>query len=174
MIAAAQAGQVAYTTAYAGAPLAYTGYAGYTGYPGYVAGYAAQPVVYNTAPIAAVNPYDYAGQVYPLAEPYIHQEVPAEEYQHVEIAAEPYVHQEPAPVPYVHQEPAPVAAIAPVAVAAPQQVISHAAAPAVATTAYATAPVYANYGYNNLAYATAAPYYAGYAGLPALAVAKKA
>merc|ERR1712168_160315 len=56
------------------------------------------------AALAYGSPYDYAGQVYPLAEPYIHQEVPAEAYAHQEIAAEPYVHQEVAAEPYVHAE----------------------------------------------------------------------
>ena len=53
---------------------------------------------------AAVNPYDYAGQVYPAAEPYIHTEVAAEPYVHEEIEAEPYVHEEIEAEPYVHEE----------------------------------------------------------------------
>jgi len=56
------------------------------------------------AALAYGSPYDYAGQVYPLAEPYIHQEVPAEAYAHQEIAAEPYVHQEVAAEEYAHEE----------------------------------------------------------------------
>jgi hypothetical protein len=81
------------------APLAYT---------------AAAPVTYAAQTVVAVNPYDYAGQVYPLAEPYLHQdveaepyvheEVPAEEYVHQEIEAEAYVHDEVAAEPYVHEE----------------------------------------------------------------------
>merc|ERR1719295_671829 len=68
----------------------------------------------------AVNPYDYAGQIYP-AEEYVHEEIAAEPYVHEEIAAEPYVHEEIAAEPYVHIEPVhvePVVAPAPVAVAA--------------------------------------------------------
>merc|ERR1719249_309577 len=53
----------------------------------------------------AVNPYDYAGQIYPAAEPYLHEEIAAEPYVHEEIAAEPYVHEEIAAEPYVHIEP---------------------------------------------------------------------
>merc|ERR1711973_492786 len=64
------------------------------------------PVAVAHAPIAyaTVNPYDYAGQIYPVAEPYIHEEIPAEEYVHEDIAAEPYVHEEIAAEPYVHEE----------------------------------------------------------------------
>merc|ERR1711973_1047413 len=47
---------------------------------------------------------DYAGQVYPLAEPYVHEEIPAEEYAHQEIAAEAYVHEDVAAEAYVHEE----------------------------------------------------------------------
>merc|ERR1712126_293058 len=111
-----------------GAYAGYGGYAGlgYTGYPGYATHgltYSAAPAVTTVAaapalaapaiaaqtfaaPIAygAINPYDYAGQIYPAAEPYIHQEIPAEEYVHTEIAAEPYIHTEIAAEPYVHTE----------------------------------------------------------------------
>merc|ERR1712018_735448 len=45
--------------------------------------------------------YDYAGQVYPAAVPYIHEEYAAEPYVHQEIAAEPYVHEEIAAEPYI-------------------------------------------------------------------------
>merc|ERR1711872_400239 len=136
------------------------GYGGYYGYPGYathgltyaapaiqtvaaapapaVTVAAAAPAVVPTLAYNYINPYDYAGQVYPVAEPYIHEEIPAEEYVHTEIAAEPYVHEEIpaeeyvhpeiadepyvhteiAAEPYIHQEPvAVVAAPAPVAVA---------------------------------------------------------
>merc|ERR1711973_461745 len=62
---------------------------------------AAAPALTQLPAIAAApaafaygSPYDYAGQAYPLAEPYIHQEIPAEEYIHEEVAAEPYVHEE--------------------------------------------------------------------------------
>merc|ERR1712223_2069188 len=69
--------------------------------------YAAQPLIHAAAapvttiaaapaPItyATVNPYDYAGQVYPIAEPYLHEEIPAEAYIHEDIPAEAYVHEE--------------------------------------------------------------------------------
>merc|ERR1712212_1318410 len=86
---------------------------------------AAAPVVTHAAPVVApvayatVNPYDYAGQIYPVAEPYIHQEIAAEEYVHSEVEAEPYVHQEIEAEPYIHVAPAPVTvAAAPVAAAA--------------------------------------------------------
>merc|ERR1712168_1234557 len=55
---------------------------------------AAAPAVVPTLAYNYINPYDYAGQVYPVAEPYIHEEIPAEEYVPTEIAAEPYVHEE--------------------------------------------------------------------------------
>merc|ERR1712243_21285 len=138
------------------------GYGGYYGYPGYATHgltyaapaiqtvAAAAPAVVPTLAYNYINPYDYAGQVYPVAEPYIHQEIPAEEYVHTEIAAEPYVHTEMAAEPYVHtevaaepyihQEPvAVVAAPAPVAVApAPVQQVTYAAAPALYNYAPAT------------------------------------
>merc|ERR1712121_314958 len=84
---------------------------GYALAPGYAPG-----VYTNTAPLTAPavapvpavlaygHPYDYAGQVYPVAEPYIHEEIPAEEYAHEEVAAEEYVHTEIAAEPYVHSE----------------------------------------------------------------------
>merc|ERR1712002_118878 len=65
---------------------------------------AAAPAVVPTLAYNYINPYDYAGQVYPVAEPYIHEEIPAEEYVHTEIEAEPYVHTEIAAEPYVHTE----------------------------------------------------------------------
>merc|ERR1712121_509336 len=123
------------------------------------------------AALAYGSPYDYAGQVYPLAEPYVHKEIPAEEYVHEEIpaeeyvhtevaaepyvheevAAEPYVHAEIAAEPYVHQEPVVVAA-APVAAPAP---LAYAPAPlAAAPFAYASA------------YAHPAAYPYTYAGFP--------
>merc|ERR1719378_663257 len=85
------------------APLAYAGA------PVYAAGVYAHhaPLTVAAAAPAVVAygaPYDYAGQVYPLAEPYVHEEIPAEEYVHSEIAAEPYVHSEIAAEPYVHSE----------------------------------------------------------------------
>merc|ERR1712168_822657 len=123
-----------------------------------------------------INPYDYAGQVYPVAEPYIHQEIPAEAYVHTEIAAEPYVHTEiPAepyihaevlPEPYIHQEPvavvaapAPlVAAAAPVTVAAaPVQQVTYAQAPVQYTQAIAPANLY-NYAPANLNFASGLAY----------------
>merc|ERR1711931_251741 len=102
------------------------GYGGYYGYPGYathgltyaapaiqtvaaapapaVTVAAAAPAVVPTLAYNYINPYDYAGQVYPVAEPYIHEEIPAEEYVHTEIAAEPYVHEEIPAEEYVHEE----------------------------------------------------------------------
>merc|ERR1712064_201429 len=103
---------------------------------------AAAPVAYAAHPAAYINPYDYAGQVYPAAEPYIHAEVAAEPYVHAEIAAEPYVHVEPAAVPSVHQVAAPVA--------------------------IAAAPAYAYGGYGLGAFGGYHGAY-GYAGLPAVA-----
>merc|ERR1712168_262055 len=107
-------------------PAAYNGYA----YPysyGYTAAqpvahiaaaspvtYAAQPVAYAAAPVAYAN-------LYPAAEPYVHEDIPAEPYVDAQIEAEPYVHEEIAAEPYIHQEPvevAPVVAAAPVAYAA--------------------------------------------------------
>merc|ERR1712002_299029 len=73
------------------------GYGGYYGYPGYathgltyaapaiqtvaaapapaVTVAAAAPAVVPTLAYNYINPYDYAGQVYPVAEPYIHEEI---------------------------------------------------------------------------------------------------
>merc|ERR1712168_943774 len=184
------------------------GYGGYYGYPGYathgltyaapaiqtvaaapapaVTVAAAAPAVVPTLAYNCINPYDYAGQVYPVAEPYIHQEIPAEEYVHTEIAAEPYVHEEipaepyvhteiPAepyihaevlPEPYIHQEPvavvaapAPlVAAAAPVTVAAaPVQQVTYAQAPIQYTQAIAPANLY-NYAPANLNFASGLAY----------------
>ena len=82
---------------------------------GYAAG-AALPVaagLYNGA-IAYDYNNDLAGQVYPLAEPYVDVQVAAEEenpaaelYIHEETAAEPYIHEEIAAEHYVHVEPLP-------------------------------------------------------------------
>merc|ERR1712112_773900 len=100
LVAAAKAGNYAatglgYATGAIAAPAALGygayGYAGALAAPGYL-GY------------GVASPYDYAGQVYPAAEPYLHLEVPAEPYVHEEIAAEPYVHEEVAAEPYVHEE----------------------------------------------------------------------
>jgi len=128
--AAPEADPTVIATHIAGVP--YTGYAGYAGYPyaGIPAGYAAYqaPVAAAYAPVAAaapaplavapalnhlVHPYDYAGQIYPLAEPYIHSEVAAEPYVHEDIAAEPYVHTDIAAAPYVHEVAAPAPAAVP-------------------------------------------------------------
>merc|ERR1712168_1083046 len=174
------------------------GYGGYYGYPGYathgltyaapaiqtvaaapapaVTVAAAAPAVVPTLAYNYINPYDYAGQVYPVAEPYIHQEIPAEPYVHTEIAAEPYVHTEiPAepyihaevlPEPYIHQEPvavvaapAPlVAAAAPVTVAAaPVQQVTYAQAPIQYTQSIAPANLY-NYAPANLNFASGLGY----------------
>ena len=72
---------------------------------------AARPVGYAGVGFGAglieaghVNPYDYAGEVYPAAEPYFHQEIPAEPYYHEEIPAEPYFHEEIPAEPYIHEE----------------------------------------------------------------------
>merc|ERR1712064_185147 len=70
----------AYGYPYAGAYGAY-GYglaAAPAAAPVAAATYAAAPVAYAAAPAAYINPYDYAGQVYPAAEPYLHLEVAAE------------------------------------------------------------------------------------------------
>ena len=131
----------------------------------YAAPIAAAPYDYNGlyAGVPAINPYAYAlnsGNVYPLAEPYIHQEpanidvqIAAEPYVHEEIPAEPYVDVQVAAEPYIHQEPLPVAPV----VAAPAYA---AAAPAIAYAgAYAQPAVYA--GAYQTAYQTAyatAPY----------------
>merc|ERR1719150_1281722 len=98
LIAAVSAGNVSVNVP----AVAYAGY-------GLPYAYAHQPLAYATyahpAPVAVatVNPYDYAGQVYPAAEPYIHSEVAAEPYVHEEIEAEPYVHEEIEAEPYVHR-----------------------------------------------------------------------
>merc|ERR1712026_478674 len=119
VIPAGVVGSYAYPHAYgytAAAPVAYAGH----------------PVAYNTLPVAVAGgvygaTYDpsvaYAN-LYPAAEPYVHEDIPAEPYVDAQIAAEPYVHEEIAAEPYVdvqvpaeayiHQEP--VAVAAPVAV----------------------------------------------------------
>merc|ERR1711936_1007862 len=79
----------AYGYPYGGYGLGAYGYAGLA-----VAAPLAHHVAYAAAPAAFINPYDYAGQVYPAAEPYIHAEVAAEPYVHEDIAAEPYVHED--------------------------------------------------------------------------------
>merc|ERR1712240_372944 len=91
----------------------YAGYAGltYAGYPGYATHgltYAAPkledvPALAASAPLtyAPINPYDYAGLVYPIAPAYVHDEIEAVPYVHEEIEAVPYVHEEIAAVPYV-------------------------------------------------------------------------
>merc|ERR1712055_148987 len=96
LVAAASAGWGNAGVGYAGLG------AGIAAAPGYLGGY------------GYAHPYDYAGQVYPAAEPYLHLEVPAEAYIHEEVAAEPYVHEEIAAEPYIHIEPI----AAPVAIAA--------------------------------------------------------
>ena len=69
--------------------------------------------LYNGATAYDYN-NDLAGQVYPLAEPYVDVQVAAEEenpaaelYIHEETAAEPYIHEEIAAEHYVHVEPLP-------------------------------------------------------------------
>merc|ERR1712066_587030 len=130
--------------------------------------YAGQPIAYNTAPAAvlggvygaAYDPSVAYANLYPAAEPYVHEDIAAEPYVHAEIPAEAYVHagipaeayvdvQVPAEA-YIHQEP--IAVAAPVVAAAPAPVVNYnyAAAP-VAAYNYAAAPVAA---YN---YAAAAP-----------------
>merc|ERR1711953_440531 len=88
-------------------PAAYNGYA----YP-YAYGYtAAQPVATIThaaAPVSGVYANVDASvayaNLYPAAEPYLHEEIAAEPYVDAQIAAEPYVHEEIAAEPYVHEE----------------------------------------------------------------------
>ena len=144
---------------------------------GYAAG-AALPVaagLYNGATAYDYN-NDLAGQVYPLAEPYVDVQVAAEEespaaepYIHEEIAAEPYVHVEVPAEPYIHVEPvaaAPVIAAAPAVAAAP--VAAYAAAPAAYINgAYAAAPAAAYAAAPAAAYAAAPAAYVNGAYAPA-------
>merc|ERR1712051_729961 len=98
--------------------------------------YAAAPAVYGGAYAGVYDPSVAYANAYPLAEPYVHEEIAAEAYVDAQIEAEPYVHEEIAAEPYVdvqipaeayvHQEP--------IAVAAP---VAYAQAP----VAYAQAPV---------------------------------
>merc|ERR1711973_422360 len=91
--------------------LTYFAYAGYPGYATHGLTYAAPkledvPALAASAPLtyAPINPYDYAGLVYPIAPAYVHEDIPAEEYVRNEIEAVPYVHEEIEAVPYVHEE----------------------------------------------------------------------
>jgi len=75
--------------------------------------YAPVAPMVHAAPVNTVGLLE-DGQTWPMAEPYIHEEIPAEPYIHME---EPYIHME---EPYVHMEPAYVETpIAPVAPAGP-------------------------------------------------------
>ena len=96
-----------------------------------------------------VNPYDYAGEVYPAAEPYFHQEIPAEPYYHEEIPAEPYFHEEIPAEPYFHQEIPAEPYFHQEPVAAPAAI---AAAPAIVAE-----PVGYGYGHGGFAAAPAVP-----------------
>ena len=114
------AAPAAYAAGYAGAALPVA--AGYAagaalpvaaGYTGLYNGAVAYNGLYNGA-IAYDYNNDLAGQVYPLAEPYVDVQVAAEEenpaaelYIHEETAAEPYIHEEIAAEHYVHVEPLP-------------------------------------------------------------------
>merc|ERR1712066_325568 len=74
--------------------------------------YAGQPIAYNTAPAAvlggvygaAYDPSVAYANLYPVAEPYVHEDIAAEPYVDAQIEAEPYVHEEIAAEPYVHAE----------------------------------------------------------------------
>merc|ERR1712177_29269 len=90
----------------------------------------APAAVEEEAPAALPYVHDATGDV---AEPYVHEEIPAEPYVHEEIAAEAYVHDATGDVAeeYVHVEPV-VPAVAPVA-------------PAVTYAAYPYAGVYAGH-----------------------------
>merc|ERR1712241_785093 len=92
LLSVAAAAVISPYAGYAGAPLAYANYAA-----------AAPAPIVHAAPIV-VNPYDYAGQVYPAAVPYVHEDVAAEEYVHEDIEAVPYVHEDIAAEPYVHED----------------------------------------------------------------------
>merc|ERR1712027_43256 len=75
-------------------------------------GYAAQPIGAAVAPIAGLYAGSYDPSVaysraYPLAEPYVHVEVPAEPYVDVQVPAEPYIHFEPVAAPVVSYAAAP-------------------------------------------------------------------
>merc|ERR1712127_290913 len=105
--------------AYGAHPLA----AGY-GYPhgyGYTAAapvaYAHQPVAYPQQHVAyaaapahglyaaaAYDPSVAYANLYPVAEPYVHEEIAAEAYADAQIAAEPYIHEEIAAEPYVDSQ----------------------------------------------------------------------
>merc|ERR1712066_1128605 len=146
--------------------------------------YAGQPIAYNTAPAAvlggvygaAYDPSVAYANLYPVAEPYVHEDIAAEPYVDAQIEAEPYVHEEIAAEAYVHAEiPAeayvdvqvPAEAYIhqePIVVAAPVVAYNYAAAPVAAPVVnynYAAAPVAAyNYAAAPVAaynYAAAAP-----------------
>merc|ERR1712087_1010570 len=72
----------------------------------------AQPIAAHVAPVHGLY-HGYAGlydasvassRAYPLAEPYVHEDIAAEAYVDAQIAAEPYVHEEIAAEEYVHED----------------------------------------------------------------------
>merc|ERR1711971_1202479 len=163
----------------AGVPVGYAGY----GYP------AGLPAGYNALPAALPNAGVYGGvygathdpsvayaNLYPAAQPYVHEEIAAEPYLHEEIAAEPYVHVEVPSEPYYHQEP--IAVAAPVAAAynnygaVPTPPVSayNYGAP-VSAFNYRGVPAFTNYNYQAYSLARPVANYAnfGYNAAPALA-----
>merc|ERR1719357_945093 len=119
LVASASAGVLPAT--YLGSPYAYPYNYGYTA-ASPVLSYAAhggvaiahQPIAAAVAPLAGVyaGTYDPSvaySQLYPVAEPYVHEDIAAEAYVDEQIAAEPYVHEEIEAEPYVHEEIAPEA-----------------------------------------------------------------
>merc|ERR1712231_51431 len=85
----------------AAAPIAHAAYAAAP------VAYAHRPVAYAAAPAhglyaaAAYDPSVAYANLYPVAEPYIHEEIGAEAYVDAQIAAEPYIHEEIVAEPYV-------------------------------------------------------------------------
>merc|ERR1711981_383549 len=77
-VAAAPAAYAAAPAAYAAAPAAYA--AGPVGYAGAGVAIGAGIAAPGYLGYGYAHPYDYAGQVYPAAEPYIHEEYAAEPY----------------------------------------------------------------------------------------------
>merc|ERR1711971_897051 len=142
----------------AGVPVGYAGY----GYPaGLPAGYNALPAALPNAGVyggvygATYDPSVAYANLYPAAQPYVHEEIAAEPYLHEEIAAEPYDHQEP------------IAVAAPVAAA----YNNYGAVPTPPVSAYNYgAPAFTNYNYQAYSLARPVANYAnfGYNAAPAL------
>merc|ERR1712115_629660 len=113
----------------------------------------APAAVEEEAPAALPYVHDATGDV---AEPYVHEEIPAEDVEipavEEEIAAEPYVHEEIAAEVYTHEEPVVPAAVAPVT-----YTVSHPTAGVIPIASYAG--VYAGH---TLTYPYAAYPYAVY------------